>query len=108
MTGGGFEATRIIVAIEVGSDLEAGLGSGGAGVVENLLIGVEWFAGPVSRDLREEALLNRVPFGSTCRVVSHGYGEGKRIGQLGLDFRFPGMTSATVAATGIGENEQLA
>ena len=52
---GGFEATRIIVAIEVGSDLEAGLGSGGAGVVENLLIGAEWFAGPVSRDLGEEA-----------------------------------------------------
>ena len=108
MTGGGFEATRIIVAIEVGSDLEAGLCSGGAGVVENLLIGVEWFAGPVSRDFGEEAMLDGVPFRSTCRVMSHCHGEGKRIGQLGLDFRFPGMTSATIAAAGIGENKQLA
>ena len=96
------------MTIEVGSDLEAGLGSGGAGVVENLLIGVEWFAGPVSRNLGEEAMLDGVPFGSTCRVMSHRHGEGKGIGQLGLDFRFPGMTSATVAATGIGENEQFA
>ena len=52
-------------------------------------------------------MLDGLPFGGTRRVMSR-HGEGKGIGQLGLDFRFPGMTSATIAAAGIGENQQLA
>jgi hypothetical protein len=35
------------VTIEVGRDLKAGLSSSGSGVVEDLLVGVEWFVRPV-------------------------------------------------------------
>jgi hypothetical protein len=40
--------------------------------------------------------------------VGYGYGQGKGIGQLRLQLSFPGVTTATVATTGIGQNEQLA
>ena len=53
-------------------------------------------------------MLDRIPFGSTGRIVGNGYGQGKRVGQLGLELGFPGMTAATVAAAGIGQDEQLA
>jgi hypothetical protein len=52
-------------------------------------------------------MLNRIPFGSTGRIVGHGYGQGKGVGQLGLELGFPGVTAATVAAAGISQNEQL-
>ena len=52
-------------------------------------------------------MLNGVPFGSAGGVVSNGHGEGKSVGQLRLEFRLPGVTTATVAAPGIGQNEQL-
>ena len=88
--------------------MEASLGSGGASVVENLLVGIEWFAGPVPRDLGEEAMLDRIPLGSARRVMSHRDGERKGVGQLGLDLGLPGITSAAVAAAGVGQNQQLA
>jgi len=53
-------------------------------------------------------MLDWFPFRSACRIVGNGHSQGKRIRQLGLDLGFPGMTAATVAATGIGQNEQLA
>src|ERR1700691_1975236 len=53
-------------------------------------------------------MLDGIPFGSASGIVGHGDGQGKGVGQLGLELSFPGMTAATVAAAGIGENEQLA
>ena len=53
-------------------------------------------------------MLSRIPFRSASGVVSNGYGQGKGVGQLGLELGFPGTTAATVAAAGIGQNEQLA
>jgi len=52
-------------------------------------------------------MLDRIPFGSTGRIVGHGYGQGKGVGQLGLELGFPSVTAATVAAAGIRQNEQL-
>ena len=52
-------------------------------------------------------MLDGIPFGSTGRIVGHGYGQGKGVGQLGLELGFPGVTAATVAAAGISQNEQL-
>ena len=53
-------------------------------------------------------MLDGIPLGSTGGIVSNGDGQGKGVGQLGLELGFPGVTAATVAATGIGQNEQLA
>jgi hypothetical protein len=40
--------------------------------------------------------------------VGYGDGESKTVNQLRLKFRFPGVAAATVAAAGIGQNQQLA
>ena len=104
---GWLEAAWIIAAIDVGSHLKASLGFCGAGVVENL-VGIEWLARPVPRNLREQPMLDGIPFGSTCRVMSHSDGERKGVGELGLDLGFPGIAAPTMAAAGISQNEQLA
>src|SRR6266852_4334529 len=53
-------------------------------------------------------MLDGVPFGSAGRVVGHGDGQGRRVGQLGLEFGFPGVTAAAIATAGVGQNENLA
>jgi len=53
-------------------------------------------------------MLDRIPFGSTGRIVGDGHSQGKGVGQLELDLGFPGMTLATVATAGIRQNEELA
>jgi hypothetical protein len=53
-------------------------------------------------------MLDGIPFGSTGGIVGNGHSQGKGVCQLGLELGFPGMTAATVAAAGIGQNEQLA
>jgi hypothetical protein len=62
--GCGFETAGIVSAVEISSDLKSGLGLGGAGIVEDLLVGVQRFARPVARDFGEEAMLDGIPFGS--------------------------------------------
>ena len=53
-------------------------------------------------------MLDGIPFGSAGGIVGNGHSQGKGVGQLGLELGFPGMTAATVAAAGIGQNEPLA
>jgi hypothetical protein len=74
MFGRGFGASRLEATVEVSSDGQAGLSSGGANEVENLLIAVERFASPVLGDLRKETMLDGVPFRSSRRVVGDGEG----------------------------------
>ena len=52
-------------------------------------------------------MFDGIPFGSASRIMSDRYGERKRIGQLGLDFGFPGMAAATVTAARVSQDEQL-
>jgi hypothetical protein len=70
----GFGAGWIVATIEVSVDRQAGLSSGGANEVEDLVIAVERFAGPVLGDLREKPMLDGVPFRSSRGVVSDGEG----------------------------------
>ena len=53
-------------------------------------------------------MLDRIPFRSTGGIVGNGHGQGKGVRELGLEFGFPSMTAATVAAAGVSKNEQLA
>jgi hypothetical protein len=62
MFGRGFGASRIVATVEVSGDGKAGLSCGGTNEVENLLIAVAGFAGPVLGDLRKETMLDG------CRV----------------------------------------
>jgi hypothetical protein len=108
LSWGRLEAAWVVATIEVGGDGKAALGVGGSRIVENLLVGVQRFTSPVSRDLREETMFDRIPFGSAGWIVGHGNGQGERVGQLGLKFRLPGVTAIAVAAAGVGQDENLA
>ena len=46
--GCGFEAARIVSAVEIGSDPKSGLGLGSTGIVEDLLVRIQRFARPVA------------------------------------------------------------
>jgi len=105
--GCGFCAGWIVATVEVSVDRQAGLSSGGANEVEDLLIAVEGFASPVLGDLREETMLDRVPFRSYGRVVGDGKCQAVGIGQLGLEFCFPSAATLAVTAAGIAQDEEL-
>ena len=96
-----------MTAVELSGDGQAGLGSGGANEVEDLLIAVEWLAGPVLGDFGKEAMLDGVPFGSARRVVGDGESQPEWIGQLRLEFGFPGAATSAIAAAGVAQNEEL-
>lgn len=102
----GFDAGRIVAAIQVGGDRQARLGSGGADEAEDLLVAVERLPCPVFGDFREEAMLNGVPLGRARGIVGHGEGEAKGIGELGLEFGFPGATPVAIAAARVAEQQQ--
>jgi hypothetical protein len=104
---GGFSAGWIVATVKVSVDRQAGLSSGGTNEVENLLIAVEGFTGPVLGDLRKETMFDGVPFRSSGRVVGDGEGEAVGIGQLGLELGFPSATTIAVTAAGITEDEKL-
>ena len=70
----GLGASRVEATVEVSGDGQAGLSSGGTNEVENLLIAVERFTGPVLGDLRKETMFDGVPFRSSRRVVGDGEG----------------------------------
>lgn len=72
LLGSRFCAGGIVATVEVGGDGQTGLSSGGANEAEDLLVAVKWFPGPVLGDLREETMLDGVPFGSTRRIVGDG------------------------------------
>jgi hypothetical protein len=93
-----------VPAVEISRKAKAGLGLGGAGVVEDLLLGIQWFACPISRDFGKQAMLDGIPLRRAGRVVGYGYSQGEGIGELELNFRFPGITAAAVTAPSIGEN----
>jgi hypothetical protein len=106
--GIGMEASWIVGAVEVGRHRQTGLGCGGPKEVENLLIAVQRFGSPVLGNLGKQAMFDGIPFGRARRIVSHGHGEMEGVGGLRLKFGLPGKTSTTIAATGVGENKELA
>ena len=69
-----FGAGRIVATVEVSGNRQAGLSSGGADEVEDLLMAVEWFASPVFGDLGKETMLDGIPFRSPGGVVGDGEG----------------------------------
>jgi hypothetical protein len=108
LISGWFDTTWVVAATEIGRNSQSSTGCGGTSRVEDFLVRIQGFARPVSRNFREESMLNAIPLGSAGGIVGYGYGQGKGINQLRLKLSFPGVTAATVAATGIGQNEQLA
>jgi hypothetical protein len=75
-----FSAGGIVATVEVSGDRQAGLSSGGADEVQDFLVAVEWFAGPVFGDLGKETVFDGVPLGSASRVVGNRESQTERIG----------------------------
>ena len=102
------EAGWIVSAVEVGRHRQTSLGSGGTKEVENFLIAVQWLGGPVLGDFGKQAMFDGIPFGSASWIVGYRHGEIEGVGELRLEFGLPGMAPTTIAATGVGEDEELA
>ena len=95
-------------AVEKRRDGEAGSGAGVADKVEDLGIAVQGLGGPVFGDFGKQAVLDGIPFGSAGGVMSNGDCQSKTVAELALQFGFPSAGTATIAAAGIGQDEQLA
>lgn len=96
-----------MMTVQVGGDSQSGFRGSGADEVKDLLIAIERLTGPVFGDFREESMLNGIPLGSAGGIVSDSELEVEGIGELRLDFGFPGAATTAVAAPGVGENEKL-
>lgn len=48
-------------------------------------------------------MLDGIPLGRAGGIVSDSHGEAEGIDQLRLQFRFPGVSTITIAAAGVGE-----
>ena len=108
MLGRRFSTSGVVTSIQVSGYGQAGFRGRSTDEVKNLLVAVEGFAAPVFRDFGKEAMLDGIPLGSTGGIVSDGDIEVEGIGELRLEFGFPGAAAAAVAASGIGQDEQLA
>ena len=106
--GSGFGAGGIVTSIQVGRDGQTSFGGCRTDEVEDLLITIEGFTGPVFGNFGEESMLNGIPFGSASGIVSDSDSEVKAVGELSLEFSFPSPPPIAVAAAGIGQNQQLA
>ena len=93
--------------VEVSRYRQPGSGAGVADEVEDFGVTVKRLGGPVFGDFGEQAVLDGIPFGSAGGVMSNGDGEPKAVAELTLKLGFPGASTATVAAAGIGKDEQL-
>src|SRR6476660_1471231 len=67
--GGDFDAGRIRIGVDLGTDLEAGFGGGGGDQLDNDLMADERFAAPVLGDEREEAAPETQPLPSSASVA---------------------------------------
>src|ERR1035437_9372281 len=94
----GFEAGRILFAVQIGCHDQARFGTGSADEFEHLFIAVQWLGSPVLGDLREQTMLDGIPFGGSGGIMSNRDGETEWIAQLCLKFGLPCPGTATVTA----------
>ena len=91
----------------MGGHRQSGLSMGGADELEHLFVGEQWLSSPVLGDLGEETMFDGIPFGGAGRIMSDGDGEAEGVAQLSLDFGLPGPAAVAIAATRVGQNQQL-
>src|SRR5258708_29911516 len=102
-----FEPSGILLSMQICRHNQAGLGAGIANEAQHLFIADQWLGGPVFGNLREQTVLDRVPFGRASRVVSDCSRDAKWVAQLSLNFGLPSPGAATVAATRVRQNHEL-
>gem|GEM_PF-2607054 len=65
------------------------------------------FASPIDTDQSKQAMLNRIPFGSTGWVMANGDFQTQMVSQLFLDLLLPQVRTTTIAAAGICQDQKL-
>ena len=105
---GYLDAGGVLLFDKLGDDRQAGVGRGGADVVEDRLIVGQWDTGPVLADLTEQAMIDRIPLGGAAGVVTDGDLEAMRVDEACLESILEAANARRVAATGVGEHQQFA
>ena len=105
---GDLDAGRVVAVQGRRSDTQPGLGGGRADELGDDFVGAQWLAGPVPADLAEQTMLDGIPFGGPGRVVRKSDAQAQAIAQLTLNLSLPGATLSPIAATGIGQDEDVA
>ena len=104
---GYLDAPVILVVDQLGVHAQPGDRGGGTDVVEDGLVAAQRVAGPVLADLAEQAMVDRVPLGGAAGVVADGDGEVVRVNEAGLEGIFEAADAGSVAAAGVGEDQQF-
>lgn len=102
---GDSDAGGIVPAVEFSTDVQAGAAVGRTDETDDRRQIDERRAPPVHRDVREQAVLDLVPFARARREVTDGDGEPGAVGEL-LQLPLPEAELRAVAATGIGGDDQ--
>jgi len=103
---GDFLFRRVIAFQKTTGHSQAGFGSSGADVVEEGFVAVQRPARAVFADFAKEPVFDRVPFGSSRRVVADRQDQSEGIAQPNLEVVLPGAMATIVAAAGIGQKEE--
>src|SRR5262249_5735273 len=74
---------------------------------EDLVVIGEWLSRPVPADLAEQAALDGVVLGCAGGIMGHGNGEAQPVAEVLLQLVFPGAAGGGIAATGVGQNQQM-
>ena len=104
----GLDAGWVDGGIQLCGHFQTGSCFGGADELECFFVTVQGLGGPVPADLAEQAVLDRIPFGGTGRVVTKRDAQAQAITQLTLDLLLPGSTLCAVTASSVGQDEDVA
>ena len=103
---GDFDFLGVVAGVEIGGDFQAGGGRGAANQGQQFAKSSQRLAGPVHRDETEQPMFNPIPFRGARRIVAHGDRQARLGGEL-LQFALPKATARRVAATAIGQQQQM-
>src|SRR5438552_9216811 len=101
-----FQTCRIDGRVQVSLATKTGLSAGSRNVIENRLVTFERSASPVAAYQIEHSMLNRVPLGSTRRIMGHGDRQATFVSQS-LKPYFPQPATTAIAAATITFNQQM-
>ena len=102
-----FQTCRICGRVQISLATKTGCCAGGRNVIEHCLITFERSASPVAADQIEHSMFNRIPLGSSRRIVRHGDRQSTLRSQSLKTYFPPTATTAITTAT-ITLNQQMA
>jgi hypothetical protein len=86
---------------------QASLGLGITNVMQSIVEGAQGTTSPSLADFTKQAVLNRVPFGSSGWIVTDSNGQAKLVRYLFLKVPFPHTGTMAIATTTIRFDHQM-